>query len=173
MQKCKNFKYHVIPKSHDPIWDEDNKLATRESFHHDVYLRSTNCELLFSPPASDAESCKSCTAVFSAQIKTQNTIRKGLVTVTPAKLKAPISKTSPERIKLGIQEQRLKCAKLEKELEIEIEKASVKVDDQMSNDVVSILSNVNSKEMTPFVQLFWQQQKKCYKQVLKEFVTIQ
>ena len=63
--------------------------------------------------------------------------------MTPAKLKAPISKTSPERIKLALHEQRLKCAKLEKELEeikIEIEKASVAIDDQMSHDVVSILS---------------------------------
>ena len=30
----------------------------------------------------------------------------------------------------------------------------------MSNNVVSILSNVSNKEMTPFMQLFWQQQKK-------------
>ena len=58
----------------------------------------------------------------------------------------------------------LKCAKLEKELEemkIEIEKASITVDDEISNDLISILSKVNSnKEMTPFMQLFWQQQKK-------------
>lgn len=75
---------------------------------------------------------------------------------------APISRTASERIKLALQEQRLKCAKLDKELQemkIEIEKASIADDDEMSNDVVSILSNVSNKEMTPFMQLFWQQQK--------------
>ena len=82
--------------------------------------------------------------------------------MTPAKLNAPISRTAPEGIKLALQEQQLKCAKFEKELEemkIEIEKASIAIDDEMSN-VVSILSNVSNKEMTPFMQLFWQQQKK-------------
>ena len=83
--------------------------------------------------------------------------------MTAAKLKAPISKTAPERIKLALQEQQLKCAKLEKELEemkIEIENASIAVDDEMSKDVVSMLSKISNKEMTPFMQLFWQQQKK-------------
>ena len=79
-----------------------------------------------------------------------------------AKLKAPISRTAPERIKLALQEQQLKCSKLEKELQemtIEFEKATIAVDDEMGNDVVSISSNVSNKEMTPFMQLFWQQQK--------------
>ena len=82
-----------------------------------------------------------------------------------AKLKAPISRAAPERIKLALQEQQLKCAKLEKELQemtIEIEKATIAVDDEMSNDVVSISSNVSNTEMTPFMQLFWQQQKICF-----------
>ena len=31
MHKCKNIEHHVIPKSHDPLWDKDNELETRES----------------------------------------------------------------------------------------------------------------------------------------------
>ena len=98
---------------------------------------------------------------FLCSSKKQQSIKKRLA--TPAKLKAPISKTTPERIKLALQEQQLKCANLEKELEemkAEIERASITVDDEMSKDVVSILSNIGSQKMTPFMELFWQQQKK-------------
>lgn len=49
IQKCKNTKHHVIPKTHDPLWDEDNELETTESYHQDDYHRSTNCELLIPP----------------------------------------------------------------------------------------------------------------------------
>ena len=34
----------------------------------------------------------------------------------PAKLKAPVSKTHPSRLKLALQNERLKCSLLEKEL---------------------------------------------------------
>ena len=96
--------------------------------------------------------------------------------MTPAKLKAPISCTAPKRIKLALQEQQLKCAKLKEELEemkIEIGKARHCFDDEMSNDVVHILSKVSNKEMTPFMQLFWRQQKNMLQKVPKEFVTMQ
>ena len=45
-------------------------------------------------------------------------------------------------------------------MKAEIERASITVDDEMSKDVVSILSNIGSQKMTPFMELFWQQQKK-------------
>ena len=82
--------------------------------------------------------------------------------MTTAKLKAPISRTAPERIKLALQEQWLKCTKLEKEfkeMKIEIENTSIAVDDEISKDVVTIFLKISNKEMTPFMQLFWQEKK--------------
>ena len=81
----------------------------------------------------------------------------------PAKLKAPITLTSPNRLKLTIQEQRYKCADLEKQLEemkLELEKSSIVVD-ELSDDFIKIYSN-NPNEVTDFMNLFWQQQMKLF-----------
>ena len=79
----------------------------------------------------------------------------------PAHLFAPVSKTAPDRLKLKLREQQLKCADLEyqlKEMKSEIEKSSFDVDHNLSNDLTTILSG--AQEVTPFMNLFWQQQKK-------------
>ena len=83
---------------------------------------------------------------------------------TPAKLNAPISKTSPGRIKLTLQEQRLKCQQLEDELNCmrnELSANSVAVDSELNSDFMSILDGEDC-EMTPFMKLFWQEQKKMF-----------
>jgi hypothetical protein len=83
----------------------------------------------------------------------------------PAKLKAPVSKTAPERIKLTLQGQRLKCAELEQELNnmrAEIHKSSIEVDHDLSNDLTTIIDQSGTK-MTPFMNLFWEQQKKLFR----------
>ena len=70
--------------------------------------------------------------------------------------------TAPQRIKLTLQMQRLKCAELEQKLEemkLEIQRSSVEVDHQLSQDIASILGK-SEKNITPFMDLFWQQQKK-------------
>lgn len=151
-----DIKHHVIPKSHDPLV-EDDEGESSEAYHHDEYYRSTNCELLM----PDAVSCQPCSTISVIQEKQKKAIQKRLA--TPSKPKAPVSKTSPERIKLALQEQRLKCTNLEKklaEMKGEIQKASIPIDEGLSKDIVSILSNIGSQKMTPFMELFWQQQKK-------------
>ena len=89
----------------------------------------------------------------------------------PAKLKAPLSITSPDRLKLTIQQQRsqnkqlqsendilkLQIMKMEKELNIN----SIAVSDDVSTDILNIMSS-SEKKMTPFMELFWQQQKKLF-----------
>ena len=80
---------------------------------------------------------------------------------TPAKLKAPIPQTDPARLKVTIQQQRLKCAKLKAELaemRIELEAASQEVSKDLNNDILSIMSD-EGRNMSPFMQLFWQEQK--------------
>ena len=80
----------------------------------------------------------------------------------PAHLYAPVSKTTPERLKLTLREQRLRCVELERqlnEMKTEIIKSSVEVDHNSSNDLTTILSETQ-ENITPFMNLFWQQQKK-------------
>ena len=79
----------------------------------------------------------------------------------PAYLYPPVSKTLPDRLKLTVREQRLKCADLERqlnEMKSEIAKLSIEVDHNLSNDVPTILSGAH--EVTPLMNLFWQQKKK-------------
>ena len=64
----------------------------------------------------------------------------------PAHVKAPVSKTNPERIKLTLQGQWLQCAELERELNempAELEKANVEVDHELSNDFSKILNSAH------------------------------
>ena len=59
--------------------------------------------------------------------------------------------------------QRLKCADLErqlKEMQTEIQKSSIEVDHELSKDIVTIFGQ--SDDVTPFMSLFWQQQKKLF-----------
>ena len=82
---------------------------------------------------------------------------------TPAKLNVPISKTSPGRLKLALQQQRLKCQQLQAELQrmgTELSTNAVPVDNELNNDLLTILDN-NESEMTPFMKLFWKEQRKC------------
>ena len=81
---------------------------------------------------------------------------------TPAKLNAPISKTSLGRLKLALQQQRLKCQQLQEELQrmrTELSTNAVPVDNELNNDLLTILDN-NESEMTPFMKLFWKEQRK-------------
>ena len=77
---------------------------------------------------------------------------------------APVSKTDPERIKLTLQGQRLKCAQLEQqltEMRAELLKSSVEIDNELSNDFTQILDSAGTK-VTPFMNLFWQEQKRLF-----------
>lgn len=59
--------------------------------------------------------------------------------------------------------QRLKCADLQrqlKEMQTEIQKSSIEVDHELSKEIVTIVGQ--SDDVTPFMSLFWQQQKKLF-----------
>lgn len=82
----------------------------------------------------------------------------------PVHIKAPVSKTDPRRLKLTLQEQRLRCSELERELtemRSELNKSSINVDHDLGNDFAKLFSSAN-KEITPFMSLFWQQQQKLF-----------
>ena len=86
----------------------------------------------------------------------------------PAKPNAPISLTSPDRLKLRSQQERVKYKKvqLEKKLQLvrmkkEVDSNSINISDDISTDLIDITSNTKTK-LTPFMELFWQQQKKLF-----------
>ena len=81
----------------------------------------------------------------------------------PAKLNAPIKFTSPERIKLTLQDHRLKCKQLGEELSkmrSAIECHSEIVDPQISNDFKTIFSGCDTSTVPDFMKLFWGEQQK-------------
>lgn len=145
--------HHVIPKSVDPLFNDDDGGT---SFPHQEYWRTRGCVVLF----GHGEQCCSCHQ-YSHKSELSHKAKEKKI-AKPAHLFSPISQTAPHRIKLTLQMQRLKCAELEQKLEemkLEIQRSSVEVDHQLSQDITSILGK-SEKNITPFMDLFWQQQKK-------------
>ena len=81
----------------------------------------------------------------------------------PAKLFAPVKFTAPERIKLTLQQSRLKCKQLEEQIE-EMRQSladnSKPVDPQLNQDLCSLFSGCDEKDVPPFMKLFWEEQQK-------------
>ena len=120
------------------------------------YSRCSSCEIL-----TECGQCTSCEDAEKEEKK--NLKRKSNSELTPAKLHAPISLTSPERIKLALQEYRLENKQLKTELECmkqEIQKSSVPVSSELSRDLIDIMSNASIKNIPPFMKLFWEEQQK-------------
>ena len=81
----------------------------------------------------------------------------------PLKPKAPISLTSPERIKVTIQSYQIESEILKSEIQIlqhKISKSSMKTDDGLSADLIKIVSNADKSEVSPFIKFFWEEQQK-------------
>ena len=147
---CKLF-HHVIPKSCD---SDDSET---EQFPHEGYWRAKGCMLYCQESV-----CDRCNDYAVHNGAAQKAKQRRLS--TPAHVKAPVSKTNPVRLKLTLQEQRLRCSELERELcemRSELQKSSINVDHELSNDFAKLLSSSNN-EITPFMSLFWQQQQKLF-----------
>ena len=95
---------HVTPRKADLLIEVENY-----SYPHHEYNRVSSCLLLI-----PEEQCDYC---FKEQAHAKKmTARKSRKLATPAKLNAPISKTTSERVKLTLQDQHLKCKQLEDQL---------------------------------------------------------
>ncbi len=124
-------------------------------FQAHVYIRSENCELLCSDIA-----CPSCSKLESTLGKMKES--KAKQTLEPLKANAPLSISSKERLVTTVQKQRLVCKELEGrivELEKEIEKNSISIDETMEKDILAILTD-SSADVTPHMKVFWEQQRK-------------
>ena len=129
---------HVIPKAFNWSFDE-----FETPFHRYEYCRALNCQVLYT-----SSQCEHCLAIEKESLKFIKKLSNKMK--TPAKLNAPISKTSPGRLKLALQQQRLKCQQLQEELQrmrTELSTNAVPVDNELNNDLLTILDN-NESEMT-------------------------
>ena len=82
---------------------------------------------------------------------------------SPASKFAPLTKTSKERLITRVQEQNKTCNELInriKVMERAIVNEGVKVSKSFNDDIISIMGTVGI-EISQFMQLFWEQQKKA------------
>ena len=158
-----------IPKSREALatnQDDEKALIPYETL---TFTRIKNCEMLVevaeTTPIMQLPSYFQCNECIGHAIcikkYSENTEKRHN---QPAKAKAPVSATSTHRIKLTLQQQRLKCAQLEKELknmQEMLKKSNFQVDNKLNQDFISIF-NTSHSQVTPFMQLFWQQQQKMF-----------
>ena len=83
----------------------------KQRLHQTEIVRSMHCSLL----ASSQTSCSSC-ASYCKKISYERN-RRDYSLNQPAKLNAPIKFTSPERLKLTIQQHRLECKQLKERID--------------------------------------------------------
>ena len=88
---------HSVPRVCDPLFNEDISFKSYEVHRH------KDCYIL----VESSTICSSCESIQKSNFKVLAAKEKRLR--TPAKRKAPVSSTAPERIKLTLQSQRLQC----------------------------------------------------------------
>ena len=143
--------HHVVRTNEEP--DEE------EQFPHKGCWRAKGCSIVYGTEESVYGACKDYVSCITSVKKA-----KGRHLLKPAHLNAPVSKTDPERIKLTLQEQRLRCHELERQLfkmRQELQNSSIEVDHELSNGFRKFFDS-SDKKVTPFMNLFWEQQKKLF-----------
>ena len=101
------------------------------------YYRSSSCQVLIS---KGVEKCSACNIVERKEILSLKRRRNYLI--SPAKLTAPVTLTSPERIKLTLQGLRVENKQLQEELvkiREEINNNSLHITDNLGDDVKNIM----------------------------------
>ena len=124
--------------------------------HQTEYFRPHNCLVL-----CESTKCSVCSNKEQQHEKLQQ--KKSEKSLIPAKPNAPISMTSPERIKLTLQNHRIKNRELQARIETlqnEISLSAISVSNNLNSDLVSIMSNADSSKVSPFMKFFWEQQQK-------------
>ena len=127
-------------------------------FHciNQIFYRNQHCTILI-PTGSNK--CHHCRKAESSE--KGNSQRKSHNLLVPAKINAPIKFTSPQRLKLTIQNYRSENKALKVEIDDmkrEILTKSKPIDDELSKDFVSIMSNVDKDEIPPFMKFLWEEQ---------------
>lgn len=124
-------------------------------FQAKIFLRSDDCNIL-----CHEDQCLNCKNKEQSLQKSLKT--KGAKEATPVSSKAPLTATGKERLVATIQEQRAVRKQLEErvnQLESEIQKNSINVNEALEKDLLDIYAN-NTDEVTPHMKVFWEQQRK-------------
>ena len=107
IRKEVNFAKHTIPKKLDYFVFQNSGL--QQPLHQHEYFRSKSCKLLVLPSKNISKNCHAENIKFKCEVN----FKKAVLTA-PAKLNAPVKFTSPDRIKLTLQQKRLECKQLER-----------------------------------------------------------
>ena len=89
--------------------------------------------------------------------------------ITPAKTNVAISQTSSERLKLRIQNYRMRNKELKmklRQLQEEISKASLLASADLSNDSKTIILETDQRKISPSIRLFWEEKNFTLHQVI-------
>ena len=145
--------FHVIPLIDDTDCQSDDEDIPPPviPFPSKKFIRDIHCSVL------SKEKCSPCRNSEREIIFQEK--QKATHAATPAKAKAPLSKTDRKRVEAALIKTRIECKQTKKELERikrELEKGSVEVDMQLGDDLETIFSN--AIEVTTFMKLFWRQQ---------------
>ena len=144
---------HIVQKNY--IHDAADLSPTQQT----EYNRSMSCHMLL-----NSDTCTPCSRLYNSENKRKQTAskRKADILLKPAKLKAPISLTSPERIKLTMQSFRAENKLLKKDIEQlkkEIQTSSVPITSGLNNDMKAVMSKaLDENNVTPFMKFFWTEQ---------------
>ena len=144
---------HVIPLEVDI--NQPNPIHVKE------VQRSKKCVVLYFD--STLNHCPVCKEAIKKQQLKDKRFAKNIKTT--AKPNAPLSNTHPEKVKLALINERIKCSQFEKDIarmKSEIKLSGITLSPDLSNDVVKIM-NENQSKVTSFVKLFWEQQKAGFK----------
>jgi altronate dehydratase len=120
------------------------------------YKRTKNCLVIFE---NVGYCCNNCEDFITMVKKNELKVNKKLN--TPAKLNAPLNNTHKNRVRLALQQERLKNKELELEIEYmkkQIKTKGIEIKPEMANDLNQIMAD-NSENITPFMKLFWEQQR--------------
>ena len=150
------YQYHNIPLTLKSISNLPLGPLSQSSC-----IRSNNC-LIF---VKSSSLCIFCEKQHNKDQKSMK--RKANISSLPVKANAPISLTSPSRLKATIQSFRIENKQLKIELQKmsdEIAKYSVQIGHNLSNDLVTIMANTDKEQISPFMKMFWEEQQKYLSQ---------
>ena len=141
---------HTVPIRPDKY--EDDALP----FQATVFIRAQDCEVL-----SNSDYCS--TRVDTEKSIYQKKERSEKKMLEPVKNKAPLTTTSKSRLVATVQKQQLLCNQLQSllaDLEMEISKNNISVDESLEKDIFSIMADCSNEDVSPHMKFFWEQQRK-------------
>ena len=142
---------HVIPCDIDLEADDEILFQTKS------YQRQKDCFVLL----EEDNVCRNCEQLESKNEKAIQK-QKNPMSLHPNE---PLSKVNPERIIANLKEQRKENKELRNQIDMitkETELKGVIVDNELGEDIMKIMDNHNSTTVSPFMKLFWEQQRSLF-----------